>query len=207
MSRTGSTTARAARSDTKGAHTKWTGPAALWLCAGLALQSLPGAAETPCPQDRLAPPAGQAPCGGGPAVPYAPRSVEAPPLTRVDLSHLPKDSLGRPILMEGGAASLALERQAVPGPVNILAGCSVLVSRCVKPGERDLDSCFRSAPRCGSDRPWEIEPYTPCCPPLCQSQYESRRRAGMPPLAAFDETLFGDDLGQGSCIPPGHPRR
>jgi hypothetical protein len=87
------------------------------------------------------------------------------------------------------------------GPINVLAACSVLVTRCYKPGSRSLDACVMSAPRCATARPWEAEPYVACCPPACWETYEALRIAGEWPLDAFDQTLFGSDDMRGGCVP------
>jgi hypothetical protein len=170
--------------------------------------------DQPCPagditQKRIdrepapaAPPATQAPREPVPASPYQrPRRVVVPPLPPVDLSALPKDSQGRPIIAQSGNLALVAETAGKRRPVNVLAACSGLITRCVKPRERELDACFMSAPQCPSAKPWEDPAYPPCCPAQCWAQYEERRIAGMPPIAAFQATLFGRDGGEAGCIP------
>lgn len=132
----------------------------------------------------------------------APRRVEVAPPPQADLSALPKDAQGRPILSRSGDAALVLEKRA-PGPTNVLAACSSMVTRCYKPGERELDDCFASAPRCTSARPWEDPAAQPCCPEACWRQYETRRKAGASPMAALDQALFGGGSPAQSCLPPG----
>jgi hypothetical protein len=134
------------------------------------------------------------------AQPYRrPEPVVVPPLPKVDVSGLPKDEKGNPILTQTPGASIVLVKGKRTA-VNVLAACSVLVSRCYKPGERELDACFMSAPRCASERPWEDPAYTPCCPTACWNQYEARRVAGATPLAAFDGALYGGESGSGGCL-------
>ena len=135
--------------------------------------------------------------------PREPKRVEVPPLPRVDLSGLPKDAQGRPILSRSGDASIVLEPRGAPGPTNVLAACSTLVTRCYKPGGRELDDCFASAPRCTSARPWEDPAYKPCCPEACWRQYDARRKAGATPQRALDQALFGGGSPVQSCLPPG----
>jgi len=150
--------------------------------------------DQPCPSTATAP--------STPAPP-APKRVEVPPLPRVDLSGLPKDAQGRPILSQSGDASIVLESRGAPGPTHVLAACSTLVTRCYKPGERELDDCFASAPRCTSARPWEDPAYKPCCPEACWKQYDTRRKAGATPQRALDQALFGGGSPAQSCLPPG----
>jgi hypothetical protein len=133
-----------------------------------------------------------APVKQAPAPYRRPQPVTVPPLPPApDLSALPKDAQGRSIAAQSGGAEIALARPDKRTPLNVLAACSGLVTGCVKPGERELDACMMSAPRCASDRPWDDPAYTPCCPVECWRQYEGRRIAGVPPLSAFDATLFG----------------
>lgn len=132
----------------------------------------------------------------------APKRVEVAPPPQADLSALPKDAQGRPILSRSGDAAIVLEQRA-PGPTNVLAACSSMVTRCYKPGERELDDCFASAPRCTSARPWEDPAYKPCCPEACWRQYDAQRKAGAPPQRALDQALFGGGSPAKSCLPPG----
>ncbi len=132
----------------------------------------------------------------------APKRVEVAPPPQADLSALPKDAQGRPILSRSGDAAVVLEQRA-PGPTNVLAVCSSMVTRCYKPGERELDDCFASAPRCTSARPWEDPAYKPCCPEACWRQYDAQRKAGAPPQRALDQALFGGGSPAKSCLPPG----
>lgn len=173
-------------------------------------QTLQRQIETPAPA--RPPPAPATASGGGgaatkpggdaAAAPYRrPQRVDVPPLPPVDLSHLPTDAQGRPVIARSGGAEIVAEKQANRTPVNVLAACSVLVSRCVKPPERTLDACFFSAPRCASAQPWNDPAYTPCCPDECWNRYERQRIAGRSPLAALDAALFGGDGAGSSCIP------
>jgi Domain of unknown function (DUF4124) len=136
-------------------------------------------------------------------VPYKrPQPVVVPPLPNVDLSGPAKDAQGRPIMAQSGGAAIVLEKGKLR-PTNVLAACSALVTRCYKPGEREMDACFMSAPACSSERPWDDPAgYKPCCPPQCWKQYEAKRIVGVSPMAAFDATLFGrGKQGNAGCIP------
>ena len=133
----------------------------------------------------------------------APKRVEVAPPPQNDLSGLPKDAQGRPILSRSGDATIVLEPRGAPGPTNVLAACSSMVTRCYKPGERELDDCFASAPRCASARPWEDPAYKPCCPEACWRQYDAQRKVGATPQRALDQALFGGGSPAQSCLPPG----
>lgn len=135
------------------------------------------------------------------SAPNAPKRVEVAPPPKVDLSGLPIDAQGRPILSQSGGAAIVLDKRPL-GPTNVLAACSSMVTRCVKPGVRELDDCFASAPRCASARPWEDPAYQPCCPEACWRQYDARRKAGAAPMAALDQALFGGGSPAQSCLPP-----
>ena len=79
------------------------------------------------------------------APPYRrPAPVTVAPLPKTDLSALPKDEQGRPVLTQVGGARVVLDPKAKRGPVNFIAACSVMITRCYKPGERELDACFMS---------------------------------------------------------------
>ncbi len=169
-------------------------------CAG------PGVQQVEIPASRS--PAGESPPVGvsdgaasQPATYRRPARVEVPPLPQTDLgaltSALPKDAQGRPIVGSSGpgGASLVLEQQKEPGPVNALARCSALVTYCYAPGERELDACFFSVPRCATAQPWKES--DACCPDACWDRYEAARKEGRPPLAAFDAALFRE----GGCVP------
>lgn len=127
------------------------------------------------------------------AAPYArPDTIDVPSLPDVSLEGLPRDDAGNVI----GARSEEGQVVLVPGdagPLQVLARCSSLVTRCVSPGVRTLDACMISAPVCTTATPWN-EP--PCCPAACATQYESLRRMGDAPVRAFDRALFGEP----SCV-------
>ena len=174
-------------------------PVLALLCCHLA----PAAAETyKCRSESGAVTYGDKPCAAGAGQNYrTPRTVTVAPVPNPDLSNLPRDAQGRPVLSDSGGAQIVLEAQATPGPVNVLAACSALVTHCVKPGERDLDDCFYSAPRCASAKPWLDQPYRQCCPEACWRAYDTRRKSGVPPLAAIDQVLFGAGNSGPSCLP------
>lgn len=139
------------------------------------------------------------PCTAGPAAAPAKRVVSL--LPKVDVSGLPRDAAGRAILGQSGDVAIVLEKRDKPGPTNVLAACSALVTRCYQPGVRELDDCFLSAPRCATSRPWEESAYQPCCPEACWRGYQARRQAGAPPLKALDQALFGGGVAAQSCLP------
>lgn len=129
-----------------------------------------------------------------------PAPVVVPPLPPVDVSGLPRDGLGRPVVASSPQGAIVLE-QRPRGPIQVLAACSALVTRCVKPPTHSLDACMLSAPRCTTGEPWKAEPFVPCCPAACADQYEAARKQGVAPLAAFDRVLYGGDSGRPGCVP------
>lgn len=151
--------------------------------------------RVPHPPDPLPP----ATLNAGAPPPYRPPgAVDVPPLPDAAelVSALPKNAHGQPVLGSTGpaGAELVLERTQQRGPLQVLAACSSLVSRCYRPGERELDACFFSAPRCRTEEPWRES--VPCCPESCWDAYEQARKRGQAPLTAFDSVLFGAE----SCV-------
>jgi hypothetical protein len=129
------------------------------------------------------------------------KRVVVPPLPKVDVSGLPRDARGRPIVGQMGDSALVLEKRDQPGPANALAACSTLVTRCYQPGTRELDDCVASTPRCATSRPWEETPFKPCCSEACVQAYRSQRQAGAAPLKALDQALFGGGVATQGCLP------
>jgi len=82
----------------------------------------------------------------------------------------------------------------------VLTACKVLVVQCVSSPSKTFDGCLASAPRCTSTQPWLDGSSMACCPPACAQQYEAQRRAGKPPLLAFDVAMYGDGT-VASCVP------
>jgi len=162
-----------------------------------------GYSDRPCPTTEKT--AGTLSSSGARAeAPYVrPAPVEVPPLQKADVSGLQKDAQGRPAVgADPGGTSVALDKSK-PGPLQILAACSALVTRCVNPPARSLDACFLSAPRCTSPKPWvEADGNTACCPQACWERYESLRKSGRAPIAALDNALYGSGDSTKSCLPP-----
>ena len=99
---------------------------------------------------------------------------------------------GRP----GGVSPVVQGGVSVPdagklGPAHVLAACGTLVTHCVNPPGKSLDTCFASAPRCTSAQPWLDGSSMACCPQACRERYESLRKAGQPAVQAFEQTLNG----------------
>jgi hypothetical protein len=121
-----------------------------------------------------------------------PIPVTIPPaLPPPDFSNHPKDSLGRPIISRGPRLYLTVR---APDALTALAACTSMITRCVHPPERSLDACVISTPRCTTSQPWQ-EPE--CCAESCVTAYEARRRAGVNPILAFDQTFYGPSI----CMP------
>ncbi len=132
-----------------------------------------------------------------PTSPYVrPAPVQwQPPPTTVDLSSLPKDSAGRPVLAgTPDGTSLVLEKQKQRTVANVAAICSTWVTHCYAPGQRSLDQCWVSMPRCRTAD--GLKDTEPCCPGACFERYEALRKRSASPLAATDGALFGE----GNCL-------
>jgi hypothetical protein len=108
------------------------------------------------------------------------------PLKSPDVSALPTDEQGRPILSQDGKS---------PSPSQARAICSSSVTKCYQPGQRSLDQCWVSMPRCASASGSDGKEV--CCPSACAERYEKERIAGATPPEATDRALFGTP----SCIP------
>jgi len=118
------------------------------------------------------------------------------PLKSSDLSALPTDERGQPILSQDGSGnSIVLEKHKSPSPSQALAICSSSVTKCHQPGQRSLDQCWVSMPRCASASGSDGKEV--CCPSACAARYEKERIAGATPLEATHDALFG----RPSCIP------
>ncbi len=129
-----------------------------------------------------------------PPTPYGPATVTVPPLPTFDLTGLPTNDAGLPILSRSSAAELVLVRPASPDALHALARCGVLVTHCVQPRARSLDACFASVRRCSTATPWTEEP---CCPGACIDAYAAQRTAGYPPMRSFERAMFS----RPSCVP------
>jgi len=126
--------------------------------------------------------------------PYgAPDAVDVPALPVVDVSKLPKDDAGRPLLLDGPRVSIAVG-PAWKNSASALARCAAMVTHCVDLPTKTLDACMFSVPRCKTDKPWDEA--TACCPTACWDRYELLRKAGVSPIASFDQVLFVK-----SCMP------
>jgi hypothetical protein len=80
-------------------------------------------------------------------------------------------------------------------PSQARAICSSSVTKCHQPGQRSLDQCWVSMPRCASASGSDGKEV--CCPSACAERYEKERIAGATPLEATDRVL----LGTPSCVP------
>lgn len=78
--------------------------------------------------------------------------------------------------------------------ITALGACSGWIVACFKPGERSLDDCARSVPRCATDTPWNE---SACCPSACYDQYRAQRISGIEDSSAFFDVYFEN----GSCFP------
>jgi hypothetical protein len=127
-------------------------------------------------------------CPVGKSVPFDP----PPPQNLVELG-VPRLADGTFFLIAVPDAQLAID-PTLRTPVTVLGDCTNWITTCVDQATRSLDDCARSAPPCGTDHP-AGEPT--CCPAACFEQYQTRRRSGDQPLAAFGAVYFDD----ASCFP------
>jgi hypothetical protein len=122
--------------------------------------------------------------------------IEYDPPARPDIESagLPLTDNGEPIAMATAGAALVVD-ETLRDPITAIGACANWVLDCFSPGERTLDTCFRSAPVCGLDQPWLED--EPCCPAQCFDRYREARTRGLAEYPAFDEVLFVDM----SCVP------
>lgn len=105
--------------------------------------------------------------------------VEQPPRTDPDM--LPHDAAGNPVEVFVGKR----------GPRSAAGACSALVSACSQKSDdpaKAMDACFKSAPRCRTDRPWDED--QACCPQACWQKYSDLRRHCADPSSASYKALF-----------------
>jgi hypothetical protein len=125
----------------------------------------------------------------GTDIAYDPQPVSVPPLEPLEVSVLPADEEGRPILSQEGTMALVVDED-LSDPITAKGDCLSVVSGCIQPPDvadaRNLDSCFASAPRCNTNQPWAQE--SDCCPSRCQELYRSLRQQDYPQLQAFELT-------------------
>lgn len=118
--------------------------------------------------------------------PYTrPAPIRVPPLVPPDLSWLPKDDQGRPILEETQGARLIVNTSR-RDPITAKGACIALATHCAQrsetPNARTLDACWAYAPSCATDQPW-LESAA-CCPRRCADLYARLRELGYTRLDA-----------------------
>jgi hypothetical protein len=150
---------------------------------------------------------GQKDCSNWEAPPW---TVEVTPPVAADLSSLPKDDEGHPIISHGAGIDLVVVPRDKPDAMSILVTCSAMLTGCYRRNgdpKNSMDACFNSAPRCTTARPWEEG--KACCPESCWQKYSDLRRRCVDPLSAQDRVLFAEhcvpgvaDMLQGRQQPP-----
>jgi hypothetical protein len=106
-------------------------------------------------------------------------TVEQP--RKIDRDALPHDLSGNPV-------EIFVSK---PSANTVAAACSSMVSACSHKSDdpgKSIDACFKSAPRCTSDRPWEQD--TACCPQACWQKYSDLRRKCVDASTASYRALF-----------------
>jgi hypothetical protein len=100
---------------------------------------------------------------------------------KVDREALPRDRSGNPV-------EIFVSKRSAN---TVAAACSAMVSACSHKSDdpgKSIDACFKSAPRCTSDRPWEQD--TACCPQACWQKYVDLRRKCVDASTASYRALF-----------------
>ena len=83
-------------------------------------------------------------------------------------------------------------------PITLSDRCSALVNLCFAPGQpgRSYDQCFASAAACPSGR---LDPGASCCPQTCKDAYQRERAAGVDPITASTNVLYGNGDPGSTC--------
>ena len=84
-----------------------------------------------------------------------------------------------------------------PDPMSVANACSAMILDCAKKSDDPktaIDTCFKSAPRCATPKPWE-ESKT-CCPDACWQKYSELRRKCVDPSSASTRAIY-----DGHCAP------
>jgi hypothetical protein len=113
-------------------------------------------------------------------------SPEAPSASPVDIAKsLPKDSEGRPILLEvaGDLLTIGAPRRDAIGAA---AKCTDLLTACLRK-TKDADKCAHDVPRCKTATPWNED--AACCADACVVAYEEERRLGAT-VSEADDAVF-----------------
>jgi len=121
-----------------------------------------------------------------------PDPIVVPPLAVVDVTGVPTDTHGLPIVYESLEGTITLD-PSMHDPITGFGACLDLVTHCVGP-TRSLDACALYVPHCATAQYW-TEP--DCCPTACSNAYETQRVAGYGTIDAFR----GAFLGSPSCFP------
>jgi hypothetical protein len=121
-----------------------------------------------------------------PRVPYAtPAPVTVPSPPAVDVSWLPRDERGRPVLLNDGVLRYTVDVDKRE-PIFAMARCARMLSGCPQRADvtagRSIDACWASVPTCATDQPWTES--APCCPARCPELYRTLRELGYGPLDA-----------------------
>ena len=87
---------------------------------------------------------------------------------------------GEPLMV---AQDLGVEQRGAMGfditkrdAISSLGACAHWIVSCVEPNERSSTS-VAAAPTCQSERPWEADEHTFCCPAACTDNYKARLSA------------------------------
>jgi hypothetical protein len=118
---------------------------------------------------------------------------------KTDSGELPHDASGQPV------QTFVSKR----GPMTVAGACSAMVSACSQKSDdprKSVDACFKSAPRCATEQPWNEE--KACCPQACWQIYSDLRRHCVDPSSASYKALFEEHCVPGSeAVQARHPSR
>jgi hypothetical protein len=115
------------------------------------------------------------------------REVRVEQPRKIDPEQLPHDASGKPVEIFVGKR----------GPMSVAGTCSAMVSACSQKSDdpaRAMDACFKSAPHCATERPWEEQ--QACCPQACWEKYADLRHHCVDASSASYKALF-----EAHCVP------
>jgi hypothetical protein len=122
-------------------------------------------------------------------------TVEQP--RKIDREALPHDLSGKPV-------DIFVSKRSAN---TVAAACSSMVSACSHKSDdpgKSIDACFKSAPRCTSDRPWEQD--SACCPQACWQKYADLRRKCVDASTASYRALFQEHCVNAAAEPSAQPK-
>jgi hypothetical protein len=133
---------------------------------------------------------GQKDCSNWEAPPW---TVEVTPPVAADLSSLPKDDEGHPIISHGAGIDLVAVPRDKPDAMSILVTCSAMLTGCYRKNGSPKNSMDASTP--SWKRPQNLDKAEVFVPGVL-AKYSDLRRRCVDPLTAQDKALFAEH-----CVP------